>query len=105
MKRMSEYCKAYQANRFRAFPQWTPTREFTDDDVLFLHDSFVVTDGVFVNEEIVFAADTPEWREFCRTTLEFAVPAAAGDASMPPAQTAGAPAPSSEEPLTAGQRA
>jgi hypothetical protein len=74
MKRMSDYCKAFPASRFRDFPNWSTARSVADDEVLFLHDNYLVTDGIFVDEQIVFDAVTPEWREFCRVTLGFEVP-------------------------------
>jgi hypothetical protein len=74
MKRMSDYCKAYPASRFREFPNWSTARSVADDAVLFLHDNYLVTDGIFVDEQIVFDAVTPEWREFCRVTLGFEIP-------------------------------
>jgi hypothetical protein len=93
MSRMSEYCKAYPVQRFREYPGWTedltalqpldldgePARDpaprtLGEDDVLFLHDNYHVTDGIFVDEHIVFSADTPEWRQFCQGVLGFELP-------------------------------
>jgi hypothetical protein len=93
VSRMSEYCKAYPVKRFRAFAGWsedtnalrprhddataatdTTTRELADDEVLFLHDNYHVTDGIFPDEHIVFAQDSPEWRAFCHEVLAFEVP-------------------------------
>jgi hypothetical protein len=93
MSRMSEYCKAYPAQRFREYPAWTEDltalqppdadgeppveaapRTLGEDDVLFLHDNYHVTDGIFVDEHIVFSADTPEWRRFCHDVLVFEIP-------------------------------
>lgn len=96
MSIMSDYCKAYPVKRFREYPQWserqvaglhvemdqedgandaaaTP-RPLADDDVLFLHDTYQVTDGVFADEHVVFDAITPEWRTFCGEVLGFDVP-------------------------------
>jgi hypothetical protein len=87
---MSNYCKAYYVKRFREYPQWSErevaglhtelleeaeaSRPLSDDDVLFLHDNYHVTDGVFADEHVVFAAVTPEWRTFCESVLCFEVP-------------------------------
>jgi len=44
-------------------------RELTDADYVYLHTDFTVTDGIFIDENIIFTAVTPEWIEFCRTFL------------------------------------
>jgi hypothetical protein len=44
-------------------------------EYLFVQENFVVTNGVFKDEQIVFDAVTPEWEAFCRDVLEFEVPA------------------------------
>lgn len=86
MTRMGSYCRAYHARDLAAFPGWTPdasalrpaegTRAApAHDDVLFLQEDFSVTDGIFLDEHVVFADAGPEWRAFCRDTLGFAVPA------------------------------
>ncbi len=113
MSRMSDYCKAYPVSRFRAFAQWTENtdalaplpgnangrdagtdagpddtpRVLGDDDVLFLHDNYRVTVGVFVDEQIVFDQDSPDWRAFCADVLEFAVPDYLLEPADAPAET------------------
>jgi hypothetical protein len=94
MSTMGQYCKAYHVRQLREFPGWQPDlrnlapeittvdgqeierpREaLTDEDVLFLQESYVVTDGIFLDERIVFDAVTPEWKRFCDTTLAFELP-------------------------------
>lgn len=93
MGQMGKYCKAYPIGRFREFTGWkedtqnlrkdktnvdekemTATRELTDDDHLYLQEKFVVTDGVFMDENIIFDDISPEWIEFCKSTLKFEVP-------------------------------
>lgn len=94
MPEMSDYCKAYLAKDLRAFPGWTEdtsnlrkeTRELEgkeveeqrqaidDEDILYLHDSYIVTDDVFNDEHVVFSDVTDEWKTFCHDTLEFEVP-------------------------------
>jgi len=34
----------------------------------------VVTDDIFIDENIIFANITPEWLDFCKNTLKFEVP-------------------------------
>jgi hypothetical protein len=45
-------------------------------DYLFLQENFVVTDGIFLDENIIFDNTTPEWIDFCKNSLEFEVPPA-----------------------------
>jgi hypothetical protein len=87
---MGMYCKAYPLARLREFSGWrehpgsltSDATEAIDEtpasdepvDYLFLQENFVVTNGVFMDEHIVFDAVTPEWETFCRTVLEFEVP-------------------------------
>jgi len=94
MAEMSDYCKAYLAKDLRAFPGWKEdvsdlrkdTREvdgeevevareaIDDEDILYVHDSYVVTDDVFNDEHVVFADVTEEWKAFCHDELGFEVP-------------------------------
>jgi hypothetical protein len=90
---MGRYCKAYHVRSFRAYPNWTENsdnlrktkenvdgkevevpRQLTDDDVLYLQENFIVTDGIFLDQNIVFDNLTPEWQEFCTETLRFELP-------------------------------
>lgn len=99
MAEMGRYCKAYLAKDFRAFPGWTENvsslrkekqevngkeveverTELKDDDILYLQENYVVTDGIFKDENVVFSDVTPEWEDFCRTTLAFEIPDYARD--------------------------
>ena len=93
MATMGKYCKAYPISRLREFNQWTEysenarkekneidgveveiARQFTESDFLYLQENYVVTDGIFLDENIVFDNVTPEWKDFCRDVLEFEVP-------------------------------
>jgi len=93
MATMGKYCKAYSLNKLRKFSQWSERvenlrkerkeldgkevevkRELTDDDFLYLQENYVVTDGVFKDENIIFDNVTPEWEDFCRNTLDFEIP-------------------------------
>jgi hypothetical protein len=90
---IGKYCKAYPLKQLRQFSQWhektentkTETkdvddqevevnRELTDDDFLYLQENYVVTDGIFKDENIIFDDVTPEWKDFCHNTLEFQIP-------------------------------
>jgi hypothetical protein len=91
MGRMGKYCKAYPVQRLREFNGWiekssTPeeksadgtemlaTRALTENDYLYLQENFSVTDGIFIDENVIFDEATPEWIEFCQRTLKFEVP-------------------------------
>lgn len=89
MAEMGRYCKAYPVGRLREFGGWRENlrnlrkeksqgeaagRALTDEDHLYLQENFVVTDGIFIDENIVFDEVTPEWQDFCENTLKFAVP-------------------------------
>jgi hypothetical protein len=90
---MGKYCKAYLLRQFREFSKWTEkagnarkekelidgkeieaVRKLTDDAILYLHESYVVTDGVFRDENVIFDDVMPEWIEYCRRVLEFEIP-------------------------------
>lgn len=92
MAKMGRYCKAYLLGTLREFSGWNDKRqsalvdgrtdgkgaegtgEVTDSDILYLQENFVVTDGIFIDEGIVFDQVTPEWIEFCKNDLKFEVP-------------------------------
>ena len=95
---MGKYCKAYLLKQFRQFNQWHEnienirkesekvdnqtvevSRELTDDDVLYLQQNYVVTDGTFQDKNIIFDNVTDEWKEFCHNILKFEVPDYASD--------------------------
>lgn len=94
MATMGAYCKAYHAQTLRGFGGWkentqnlrketreedgrevTVERELADEDILYLQENFVVTDGIFMDENVVYDEVTPEWMDFCKNTLKFEVPA------------------------------
>jgi hypothetical protein len=103
MANMGSYCRAYYARDFAAFDGWRPElsrlrpavgeldgREvhvqrdrLADDDILYLQEDFAVTDGIFLDEHVVFADAGPGWRAFCTGELGFA----------PEVEAAGEPAP------------
>src|SRR5215469_8459004 len=77
---LRKYCKAYYLRDLRQFSSWTEKREadepeLTDEDVVYLWDDFtVVRSPVIPDKGLVFDTITPEWRDFCTTILQFAIP-------------------------------
>ena len=82
-----KYCKAYHVKDFRQFAGWSESRinwkksadetgdkEFGDDDVVFLHEDYTVTQSIWSNENVIFNSVTAEWQDFCNTVLGFKVP-------------------------------
>jgi len=85
MSKMGKYCKAYMIASFREFSGWTEKsqnarkendspRQLTDADFLYLQENFVVTDGIFLDENVIFDNVTPEWTDFCKNVLKFEIP-------------------------------
>lgn len=93
MPKMGRYCKAYPVGRLREFSEWkedlqntrvemsevdgkevkTP-RQLTDEDYLYLQEDLTVTDGIFLEENVIFSEVTPEWKTYCAEALKFEVP-------------------------------
>lgn len=91
MASMGKYCKAYHVKQLRAFDHWDenlanlrtdrpdieagqPPGKLRDDDFLFLQENFIVTDGIFKDQHIIFDKVTPEWKHYCVHTLNFEIP-------------------------------
>jgi len=93
MAKKGRYCKAYPVTRFREYGNWTENtqnrrkeereidgkkvevpREGSDSDFFYLQEDFVVTDDIFIDENIIFSNVTPEWIDFCKNTLNFEIP-------------------------------
>jgi len=74
MGKMGKYCKAYPIARFREYKGWSEKAADVNRDHLYLHENYVVTEGIFMDEDVVFDDVTPEWIEFCKNTLKFEVP-------------------------------
>ncbi len=94
MAEMGKYCKAYLAKDFRKYPKWTenlenlrketefkdgeeveiPRDTLDDEDILYLQETYVVTDGIMLDEYVMFDDVTDEWKEFCHKDLEFEIP-------------------------------
>lgn len=94
MSTLGKYCKAYPLQQFRQFSGWAEAahnarkirkeingetqeveKELAGTDYLYLQENFTVTDGIFLDEHIIFDDVTPEWVEFCQNTLAFQIPA------------------------------
>jgi len=86
---MGRYCKAYPAERLRAFPGWieknwksskgTEVAESTtemaeEQNHFYIQENYVVTADIFLDEKVVFDQVTDEWRSFCRDILDFHSP-------------------------------
>ena len=90
MTTLGKHCRAYPLWRLREFPGWTEKpenartvtkevdgeivqgpRDMTDADYVYLQRNFTVTDGIFIDENVIFDALTPEWIEFCRNVLGY----------------------------------
>jgi hypothetical protein len=93
MTTMGKYCKAYPIQRLREYNGWAENaantrkektqvdgkeveapRILTADDFLYVQENYVVTDGIFKDENIVFDAVTPEWTTYCQQVLKFEIP-------------------------------
>jgi hypothetical protein len=77
MATMGNYCKAYEVRKFREYPGWTEKgsgRDVTPSDYFFLQENLTVTDGIFMDEKIVFDQVTDDWRAFCTQKLDFHIP-------------------------------
>ncbi len=89
---MSEYCKAYKLSQLQNFPDWKikienggtngketerksqTAEKYSGGDFLFLHDSYIVTEGIFEDKNIIFDNVTPAWKKFCKEQLKFEIP-------------------------------
>jgi hypothetical protein len=93
MPRMGRYCKAYPISRLREYKGWTEKaqnarkekqeidgkeiespRELSENDYLYLQENFTVTDGIYLDENIIFDQVSAEWEEFCKAKLGFELP-------------------------------
>jgi hypothetical protein len=66
-------------------------RDISEVTFLYLHDNFVVTDGVFVDQNIIFDDVTEGWKDYCVNILGFntdPIQAAKTGQSEPAASTA-----------------
>jgi len=92
MATMGKYCKAYPIERFRQFSGWTENSENARkekrqadggeaevprdlNDHLYLQENYTVTDGIFIDQNVIFESVAPEWVNYCKETLKFEIPA------------------------------
>jgi hypothetical protein len=70
---VSRYCKAFLMKDFKNFSEWrlADLAGLEDNSLLYLHENYKVTKGIYQDEGIVFNEDTPQWREFCSQQLNF----------------------------------
>jgi hypothetical protein len=87
-----KYCKAYYLKDLRRFPEWSEShinwqgdaaknaaessevQDFSDHDIVFIHQDLTVTQSMWHNENVLLNQITPAWEEFCTTVLHFQVP-------------------------------
>lgn len=88
MSTLGKYCQAYPLSQLRKFSGWVEkadgarvvqkeidgeivevARTLTDEDYVYLQMNYTVTDGIFVDENIIFNDVTPQWIEYCQTVL------------------------------------
>ena len=78
MGKMGQYCKAYPLEALRQFDGWhenTDGDRANNDHIVYLQENYVVTDGIFIDENVIFDEVTDQWKEFCQKTLDFELPA------------------------------
>jgi hypothetical protein len=81
MTQLGHYCKAYELERLEEFSAWpadasarlraTPPAEDDPGVYVFVHDGLVVTEGIFLDEDVLFDGSHPDWPAFCRDVLAF----------------------------------
>ena len=106
MVEMGNYCKAHHVSCFRKFARWKettndlrgetkyvdgkellePRTSLEGHDILYLQENYVVTDGIFKDEHIIYEEITDDWKEFCSKELGFEIPdyAQAEDENLAP---------------------
>lgn len=84
MSKMGQYCKAYPLSAMRQFAGWHENASGDppdNDHIVYLQENYVVTDGIFIDENVIFDEVNDAWIEFCQKTLNFELPAAAAAAN------------------------
>jgi hypothetical protein len=93
MSEMGKYCKAYLLQDLRKFSGWSEkaensrqeeqvvngqlekgARQLNDDSIVYLQENYLVTDGIFKDENILFDDVTQAWIDYCQQSLKFEVP-------------------------------
>lgn len=80
MANLGRYCKAYYLSELRAFPGWSEPpaagdQRRPDDTIVYVHEQFTVTEGLAVDEGVLFRGADDAWVSFCRETLRYEPPA------------------------------
>lgn len=86
----ANYARAYPLSELRRFSGWREAKinwkeavpanengnshDLADNDVVFLHHDFSVTQLIWPGENVIFDQLTPEWQQFCEQELRFRVP-------------------------------
>ena len=92
-KKMGKYCKAYPITKFREYRNWTEKlenarkekkiidgkeeevgRKLSNKSHLYLQENYFVTDGIYLDENIIFDGVTPGWKKYCNNELDFKIP-------------------------------
>lgn len=82
------YCKAVALKKMRQSPAWSESRinwkqledderpegTLADDDFVFLHRDFTVTQSMWPGENVIFNQVTSDWEKYCREALKFNPP-------------------------------
>ena len=95
MAEMGRYCKAYLVSDLERYEAWDPDldalrqpepekpdeeveerTELETDDILYVQENLVVTDGIFRDEHVIFSDDSDAWKSFCEEELGFEIPRA-----------------------------
>ncbi len=102
MPTMGRYCKAYPVAQLRGYPGWweraenmrseaveqdgrevRQRRQLHEESFLYLHENYVVTDGIYLDENVIFDGVTDEWKLFCQEQLGFRLPVFAANQPAP----------------------
>ncbi len=70
------YCKAYQVRELQASPDWggPEVEEMSEDDICYIWEDLIVTKSCLEEERKPLFQVRDTWKEFCTSTLKFAVP-------------------------------
>jgi hypothetical protein len=89
-----KYCRAYRLGDLRRFAGWkenlidqmepgkdSPSSNdnkegqgLSDDDIVFLHQDYIVTLSMWQDENVIFKGSTQEWKDYCTDVLKFDAP-------------------------------
>lgn len=74
--RWRPYCKAYTVEELAAYRGWPNDFEAAPgpDAVVYVHDDYTVTSGIWAGEDNVAVEINEDWKVFCRDVLRFDVP-------------------------------